>query len=259
MNVRTSCGPSASTRHVSASSASSAAPRSAGRRVPACASSSRYASPATGSGGVEPPLDPVEPGDQQRGDDQVRARGAVGGAHLDPRSRAALVRHAHERGAVVVPPVRVGRCEAVREDPLVRVDRRPEQRLQRRRVLDHTGDELRGERAQPVRPAVRRRTRCGRRSPASERWTWNPEPPWSANGRPMKVATSPSERGHLLHGGLEHERAVGGVDRGRVLDVDLVLRVHELVVGGEGLSPSSSPQSSIRSVIWRGSEIAPTV
>ena len=39
----------------------------------------------------------------------------------------------------------------------------------------------------------------------------------------------------LLHRRLEHERAVGGVERLRVLDVDLVLGVHELVVRGERL------------------------
>ena len=42
-------------------------------------------------------------------------------------------------------------------------------------------------------------------------------------------------RRHLLHRRLQQEGAVGGVDRRRVLDVDLVLRVHELVVGGERL------------------------
>ena len=142
-------------------------------------------------GRVEPALDPVEPGEQQRGDDQVRAGRAVAGADLDARARAALVRDAAERGAVVVAPVRVGRREAVGQDALVGVDRRPEQRLQPRRVLDHPGDELRGERAQPVRAAL-----VGERVAtvlaASERCTWKPEPPWSANGRPMKVASSPS-------------------------------------------------------------------
>ena len=43
--------------------------------------------------------------------------------------------------------------------------------------------------------------------------------------------------GDLLHGGAQHERAVGGVEGLRVLDVDLVLRVHELVVRGERLQP----------------------
>ncbi len=47
----------------------------------------------------------------------------------------------------------------------------------------------------------------------------------------------PLPRRDLLHGGLEHERAVGCVERGGVLHVDLVLRVHELVVRRERLEP----------------------
>ena len=43
----------------------------------------------------------------------------------------------------------------------------------------------------------------------------------------------PSRAGELLDRGLQEERAVGGVEGAGVLDVDLVLRVHELVVRGE--------------------------
>ena len=56
---------------------------------------------------------------------------------------------------------------------------------------------------------------------------------WAAHeGREQALAN-----GDLLHRCLEHERAVGRVERLRVLDVDLVLGVHELVVRGERLQP----------------------
>ena len=44
-------------------------------------------------------------------------------------------------------------------------------------------------------------------------------------------------RRDLLHRRLEHEGPVGGVERRGVLHVDLVLRVHELVVPGVRLQP----------------------
>ena len=59
--------------------------------------------------------------------------------------------------------------------------------------------------------------------------------------------------GDLLHGGLQHERTVGCVERVGVLHVDLVLRVHELVVGGERLqaelvAPEQHPQHDLARV-----------
>ena len=54
---------------------------------------------------------------------------------------------------------------------------------------------------------------------------------WAAHER----GEHPLAHGDLLHRRLQHERAVGGVEGARVLDVDLVLRVHELVVRGERL------------------------
>ena len=99
-------------------------------------------------------LDPVETRAQDRGRDQVCAGGAVAGANLDPRAGAALARDTAEGCAVVVAPVRMGWRQAVREEPLVRVDGRPEQRLQAVRMLDHTGDEVAGERAQPLGPTL---------------------------------------------------------------------------------------------------------
>ncbi len=128
----------------------------------------------------------------------------------------------------------VGR-EAVGEDPLVGVDRRPEERLQAGRVLDHARDEAaRRAGSSPSGPpssanalravlAVEREMHVEAGAALVGKWA-------AHEGREQPLA-----RGDLLHRGLEHERAVGGVERLRVLDVDLVLRVHELVVRGERL------------------------
>ena len=103
-------------------------------------------------------------------------------------------------------------------------------------MVDHPRDELRGERAQPVRAAVV----AERVVPVLRR-----ERQVHVEARPALVGERPAHErreqplagGDLLHGRLQHEGPVCGVDRGRVLHVDLVLRVHELVVGGEGVEP----------------------
>ena len=197
-------------------------------------------------------LDPVQPGEQQRGDHQMRAGGTVCGADLDPGTRAALVRDAAEGGAVVVAPVRVRRCEAVGQDPLVGVDRRPEQRLQPGRVLDHAGDELRRQRAEPVRPAL---VGEGVVAVLTVQREVNVEARAALVGErpPHEGREQPFPHGDLLHGGLQHEGSVGGVEGAGVLDVDLVLRVHELVVGGERLqaelvAPEQHPEDDLARV-----------
>ncbi len=179
---------------------------------------------------------PSSPAISSAGDDQVRARRSVAGSNLDARPRAAFVRHATERGAVVVTPVRVGGRERVRQDALVRVDRRAEQCHETRRVVDHPCDELRGERAQAlsagcvaerVVPVLR-----------SERQVDVEAGPALVGKRPAHEGRDEAlTGGDLLHGCLQHEGTVCGVDRGGVLDVDLVLRVHELVVRGVGVEP----------------------
>jgi hypothetical protein len=198
---------------------------------------------------LEAALDPVQAGQEDRRGDQVRVRGAVARANLDPRARAALLRNAAERRAVVVAPVRVGRREAVRNDPLVRVHGRPEERLQALRVLDHAGDEGGRERAEPVWPClvgervlavavVQREVEMEARAPL-------------VRERPAHERRhEPLPRRDVLHRGLQHERPVGGVERARVLHVDLVLRAHVLVAGGERLqaelvAPEEHPQHDV--------------
>ena len=159
---------------------------------------------------LEPTLDSVKPCDEQRRDDQMRARRSVTAADLDACPRATLVWDATECGAVVVAPVGVGGCERVRQDALVRVDRRPEKRHQTGRMVDHTCDELRSQRAQPLRTAV-----------VAERVVpvLGSEGKVHVEARPALVGKRPAHEGRdqtltggdLLHGGLQHEGAVCGV------------------------------------------------
>ena len=126
-----------------------------GQLVPACASSSAVGvARRPGRAASSSRSMPSSPASRSAAVIEVRRRREPSPARISIRLREpALVRHADERGAVVVTPVRVRRREAVGEEALVRVDGRPEQRLQPLGVLDHAGDELQRERAQP----------CGRR------------------------------------------------------------------------------------------------
>src|SRR4029077_12059630 len=92
----------------------------------------------------------VETGEKQRRGDQMRAGRPVRRADLDTRAGPAFVRHPQESGAVVVSPVGVRGREAVGQESLVGVDRRPEQSLKTGCVLDHAGAELGRKRAEPL-------------------------------------------------------------------------------------------------------------
>ena len=95
---------------------------------------------------------------------------------------------------------------------------------------------LRGKRAEPVRPAlVRERVVAG--SLLEGDVEVEAGAALIAERPAHEGGEEPLAGGDLLDGGLEHERPVGGVERARVLHVDLVLGVHELVVGREGLEP----------------------
>ena len=103
-------------------------------------------------------------------------------------------------------------------------------------MVDHAGDELRSQRAQPVGaalvaegvvPVVRGEGQVHVEARAA-----------LVGERPAHERRDETLAGRdLLHGGLQHEGPVCGVDGGRVLHVDLVLRVHELVVRGERVEP----------------------
>ena len=162
----------------------------------------------------------------------------------------ALVRNPAEGRAVVVPPVRVGRGEAVGEDPLVRVDGRAEQRLQPARVRDDASDEMHPEAAQLRAVGGERVATLGVREGQVD-----VEPGAALVGErpPHERREEPLRRSDLLDRRLEHEGAVGRVERGRVLEVDLVLRVHELVVPRERLEaelvrPQERPQIDLQRV-----------
>ena len=158
---------------------------------------------------------------------------------------AALGRDADERRAVVPAPVGVRGRERVGHQAPVGVDRRVQERHQRGGVREHAGREVRAAASQTPSALVgRRRTRCSP-SRSSERCRWKPEPPWSLNGLPMNVATRPCWAATSLTARLQPERAVGGVERVGVAQVDLVLAVHELVVGGERARGPSAASSSV--------------
>src|SRR4029453_9742472 len=122
---------------------------------------------------------------------------------LASRAVAALERDAAHRGAVVVAPVSVGRREAVRDDALVRVHGRTEERLEARGMLEDAGDEAAGERAEPVRPAlVRERVVAG--SLLERDVEMEAGAALIAERPAHEGGEEPLASGDLLDGGLEH-------------------------------------------------------
>ena len=110
----------------------------------------------------------------------------------------------------------------------------PEERLQALGVLEHARDEARREPAETVR-AVLVGERVLRRAVSEREMEVEPGAALVAERPSHERREQTLADGDLLHRRLEHERAVGGAESVRVLDVDLVLRVHELVVRGERL------------------------
>ena len=144
--------------------------------------------------------DAVEAGAHGRGDGEIGVGRAVTAAQLD----ALVVRDADVVGAVVAAvrrqlgrPGRAARAGGDRAGPLVGVDRRRDERLQRGRVLEDAGDErVRGLRQSQadrvfVTLAARREDRVSVAVSRRERWRWRPVPVRSVNGLGMNVAVMP--------------------------------------------------------------------
>ena len=177
---------------------------------------------------LEPALDPVEAGEEQGRGREVHVGRAVREPQLDARRAAALGRHAHEPEAVVVAPAGPRRDELVRVDAAVRVHGRVEERHQRRRVRDHARDEV----PQQLRAALVARA-VGERVGAVGAAQREVEVEARARVAVERLAHERRQqalpRRQVLDGGLEAERAVGGVEGVRVREVDLPL-AHAVLV-----------------------------
>src|SRR3954467_11275975 len=99
---------------------------------------------------LELAADAVEAARERRRVCEVRVRGAVADAYLQPGRRPAFLRHAHQCHAVVVAPAAARRDERLRADAPVGVHRRVEEDHHRRRVLEHACDEVTGDRCQTL-------------------------------------------------------------------------------------------------------------
>ena len=142
--------------------------------------------------------------------------------------------------------------EAVGEDPLVRVDGGPEQRLQPLRVLDDAADEPQCERADL---RLLRRERVAAVAVGDRECRWNPEPPWSVNGRPMNVATRPSAA--ISFTALSMKALSAASSAPECFTLISYCEFMNSWFPAYASSPSSSAQSSILGLIWRGSETRP--
>ena len=101
-------------------------------------------------------------------------------------------------------------------------------------MLDHAGDELRRQRAEPIGATLIGEGVVAIRT-VQRKVDVEPRAALVGEGASHERGEHPLADGDLLHRGLQHERAIGGIESARVLDVDLVLRVHELVVRGKRL------------------------
>ena len=187
--------------------------------------------------GVELVLDAVQAGGQDRGHGQVRVARAVHRAVLDVAAG-----QAQHLGAVVGAVgdedrrpggARGGRAGG-RGQPLVAVDGRRGDRDVRLGVLEQAGGEVVAElgEAQSLRIAVVGEQVGGPSSSHSDMWKWPPLPVRWPNGLGMNVASIPSRLRHRVHHVAEEDRAVGGGQGVRELEVRLELAVRVLVVVG---------------------------
>ena len=184
----------------------------------------------TGSGGVRPALDAVEARREHARQRQVRVRGRIGRAQLDPGRAAALGGDADRGRAVAGRPGDVDGRLVAGQEPLVGVDGRVGDRGDRRDVLEDAGD---------VGAALRRElesspsSRNAFSSPAGERLV-------DVHARAVLAVDrlGHERRVHPVTGGdrLDHQperdQVVGGRERVGVAEVDLVLADRDLVVGG---------------------------
>ena len=173
--------------------------------------------------------DAVEPRGEDCGDHQVGVGSAVAEAHLQSRARAALGRHSQHCAAVVEAPIGSVRRQGVRAESFVGVDCRVGERRDGGGIVQDARDHvLRGARQLgAVRHEVRA-TRVDHREVQVEPAATLVAPRFAEERRMLAGAGD-----DVAHGGLEQERAVSGIQRLAVPQVDLVLRRAELVIARE--------------------------
>ena len=189
--------------------------------------------------GVEPAVDAVEPGCNQRGGGQVRVGRCIGQAPLE-----AALQSANQGGAVVRPMRHTGGCPGgardrlARHQPFVAVDRGRGQRAQRGRVLQHTADEVQRQRRQIAGAVIEDALRVSA---------------FTFPQRHMKVHAAAGlvgERlghhrehhavalGQLVRGQLEQHQVIGAGQRVGVVKVQLVLALRVFVVDLQNVEPA---------------------
>ena len=88
---------------------------------------------------------------------------------------------------------------------------------------------------------------------------WKPEPPWSANGLPMKVARSPSRAAISFTAALSMNARSAASSAAECFTLISYCEFMNSWFAANASRPSSSHQRSMRRTTSRGSETAPTV